>query len=142
LSKKFFDRPTLYKFIKFIYDYDRFIIKIAERSPVRGQCDKLPHKEYIVRFAMNKKNEQDVDKHTQVNLKHKETVEIRIFAQATSSSVFKKNIQFCVSLAYFCKDTAFKRVNLNNFVSYVFKNTRMYPELASFLSTSDTELRN
>ena len=142
LSKKFFDRPTLYKFIKFIYDYDRFIIKIAERSPVRGQCDKLPHKEYIVRFAMNKKNEQDVDKHTQVNLKHKETVEIRIFAQATSSSVFKKNIQFCVSLAYFCKDTAFKRVNLNNFVSYVFKNTRMYPELASFLSTSDTELWN
>jgi len=133
LAKRFFDHLTLYKFISFIRDNDSLLSYVSERKPNR-YSNKLPNKKYVMEFAKKKTNWQ-IDKHTQVNLKHKDTVEVRTFAQAISPAGWIKNIQFVVCLANFCKDKSFKKIDLPNFFTYLENTRQIYPQLYLYLNT-------
>jgi hypothetical protein len=138
LSKNFFDHLTLYKLMRFIYDHDSFISFVSERNPTR-YCQKLPDRGYITRFAKQKSNVRGIDKHTQVNLRHNNTVELRIFAQATDPCNWRKNVEFSALLAHFCKDKSFKRINLKEFFDYLGGNSRYYPNIYKHLSGTSPE---
>lgn len=132
LSKNFFDRITLFNFLAFIYDHDNLINFVCERSPNR-HCRKLPYREWVYSLAKHKDNAGVVDKHTQINLLHRHTVELRMFAQATSPENWLKNVEFAVFLANFCKDKGIKRVTIETMFDYLRGCYRKYPNLWKFL---------
>ena len=134
MSLNMFKTMHLYKFQKFIYNNDNFIIGISQRNrnALSSWAD-ISDSNNSVLIAKAKDKINNYNRHTAVNISDEnETVEIRIFRGTLCFNSFQKNIQFCDALFYFSNDNNLKNCTPKNFYNYI-KNNKNYQELQQFI---------
>ena len=84
------------------------------------------------------------DRYKAVNLQNSRTLEVRIFKSNLTDGGFRKNLEFVESVFRFTEtsgNVAFK--DLRNYLFYVEKNSKDYPNLSEFLQRDEiTEITN
>jgi len=101
----------------------RFIECIAQRSS-NGYCKVAPktitaHKTW--------------DRYEALNLCNDKTIEFRIFRGNTRKERILKCIEFAVATVNWTRDRSYRELNHGNFINYVQKNPKLYPNLNSFI---------
>lgn len=121
MSRSGFTRTTLLKFMTFIAVHKEFINHVAERQPDEGGRSWKNTPTSILRQKAKGIDVQD--KYVDVNIKHRETIEVRIFAGAVESTRFYKNLQFCHALWSWCCSCKLSDIKyLSKFYEYVKHN--------------------
>lgn len=137
LSKNSFTKVHLYKFLKFFYDKSNFdfILAISQRT-----LNKIKHWskfEDDVSIVNKAKHKQSAEKYQAVNLRHKDTVEIRIFRGNLRKERILKNIEFVLSVFYFTKNNGMNDINLRNYMVFLQKNKKEYGNLLNFITEKE-----
>jgi hypothetical protein len=118
LSKDAFTTLHKMKFIHFIQAYSSFVYWIAERS--RNDYNKAASTSARIKAAAGYKQ---VDRYESVNMCPTNTMEIRVFAGATSLNQYMKNIEFLHALYEFTQNTALAKCTVGNFITYIMGNS-------------------
>jgi hypothetical protein len=132
LSKASFSRLHLFKFLELFYSDPFFIFMVSQRgrfSKMQRWASLTPS-ESLAEMATSKR--QRTDKYTAVNLRHCNSVEIRIFRGTLSIQGFMKNMEFCKALYDFTREVPLKDLSVKNFILYILKSEKQYPYLWKF----------
>lgn len=101
----------------------RFIECIAQRSS-NGYCKVMPKT-----IAAQK----TWDRYEALNLCNDKTIEFRIFRGNTRKERILKCIEFAVATVNWTRDRSYRELSHGNFITYVQKNSKLYPNLNSFI---------
>lgn len=130
MSKDKISHAQLFKMIKFFAEEAAFIEKIAERS-ANSYCDKVS-KNNMLDKAINKGGSYAA--RDSLNTRPANTIEIRIFAGATTLEQFIKNVEFVQAFWEWTKQTSIKNINKDKFKEYVDINKDKFPYLFTFIN--------
>lgn len=137
LSKDAFSTTHLYKFMKFVYENENFILLISQRqqAQLNTWANISYSKQGLVNRAKTKKNdsEEHSRRYTACNLTS-HTLEVRVFRGTLNVTSFHKNIEFLKALYDFTLMTGIKDINIKNFKTHILKNSKQYNCLVDFLS--------
>jgi len=127
ISKKPLTQLTIGKLLVFINESKNysFIVKMAGRS-----CSEYAK---IYPKKITDINKCQYDRHEAVNLRPKETIEIRIFRGTLNKERFLANLEFCAAVIEFCKSTSIRGLTDTQFMEFVGNNKKDYPALNSWL---------
>lgn len=70
-----------------------------------------------------------VNKFTAINLTHGETIEFRIFKSDITPQFIKSAFEYAHSVASFAKEASVSDVSVDNYIAYIKRNYRKYPNL-------------
>ncbi len=132
VSRNFFSSEAhLFKVMDFIYANETFVDKIAGRS-YNNYNARLGEK--VVREV--KKDIGKTNRHSRVNISGKHTVEFRMFAGCITEFSLRYRVEFIHALCYWAKDLSLtSSKDTKSFVSYVEKNSKLYPNLFTFVTS-------
>ncbi len=141
------------RFMHVINDNEQFSKAIGQRRNSGGNwCryskeDVLRAKTETARIYKEKSSSYlrvGSDRYKAVNLQNSRTLEVRIFKSNLTDGGFRKNLEFVESVFRFTEtsgNVAFK--DLRNYLFYVEKNSKDYPNLSEFLQRDEiTEITN
>ena len=140
ISKEAFTTPHLYKFMKFFFDHQTFMLLVSQRKQSQlNQWAKLGMRnvEQIRQMADEKYGH---DRYTAINLCNSATVEVRIFKGTLNERSFFKNIEFTASLFTYTKETETSNVTLQGYFDFLLHNEERYPNLTSWLTEQEDKL--
>lgn len=143
MSRKAFTTCHMYKFIKLFYEPKnfKFLRTISQRDDRScsegcqwGRKREVSYSSDADYTAKGKTKHCSVgSKYTAVNTKHPDTLEIRIFRGTLSFNSYIKNIEFCMSLYKFSRDTALDNVTVPEFINFIIEHKKNYKHLYNFL---------
>ena len=135
MSKDAFSTLQMYKFMKFIYENSKFTLFMSERTSRRLRTwAAIDNPEDASIIYKAKRKEGGYERHVAVAITPY-TIEVRIFAGTMNERKFYKNIEFCDALFYFADNAGVKQITVPNFIQYVYKNRRQYPNLFKVVKT-------
>lgn len=130
ITRSAFTQKDLYRFMHFISKNPNFIRFIAERKENAAQQWVFTHPELLEQKAAG--INVDPHKYTDINLKHSETVEVRVFKGAVTDAQFRKNIEFCHALLKFVKEVPASQGTDYGFILWL-QEQKDYPYLTTFV---------
>jgi hypothetical protein len=143
MSKSAFTRVHLFKALNFIYSNIPYMLYISGRDINRMEwieryCCISRKRESGLSLISSAKNKIGYNKYQIINLKPKNTIEIRIFNGTIDSTVFRMYIEFCKSLYDFTKEYSIKDINLKEYLNFIdgkkeFK--RIFYKTRTFITT-------
>jgi hypothetical protein len=144
MSKNCFGNVQLYKFLSLFYDQKNrdFIINISCRGTRRIDdygCSAMERwagvreEETRKNIAIDKMS-FNTDRHTAVNMRNIETVEVRIFKGTLNKQGFERNLEFCIAAYDWTRDCPMGNSKTNkityvDFIRYVSLQRRHFPNL-------------
>jgi len=164
LNRTAFNDMQLYKFVLMLNEYDKLTKVISQRrresefdswsqflksqkddvkreSAIKAKRQKDEIREGRSLQGYNKKYKATMrigDRYQVVNLNNSKTIEVRCFKSNMDEVSFRKNVEFLDSMFYFCKETAVRDLNVENFIKFVNLNKKDYSNLIKFLNREDT----
>lgn len=134
-SRNAYTTAQLYKKIKFTYKkYNReFIMGISGREKENEYFRFRKVDEEHVPLIAKMKCLQSHERHSAINLQTNSTVEDRIFASTTRSSIFFKNLEFVHAVYYFSRDYSMKKTNWEDFLDYISTKPKTYANLHAYI---------
>jgi hypothetical protein len=138
LSRSGFSSKThLYKFMRFFARNKAFTERVAERKSGRYRAWTFTDSRKIVGKLRGDYGMFGEDKYVDINLKHPETIEVRIFKGAVTTEQLMKNVEFCHALWRFSKRHPPKDMRKVPFIRWVMGLESDYPNLVAFLKRSE-----
>ena len=128
----FMNKLHLYKFMRFFVKNKMFIEFIAERKARLFRAWEFTRREEVI--AKCKGYEMGEGKYIDVNLRHFDTIEVRIFKGATTNVQILKNLEFCHALWAFSKEVVPKKMTRFQFERWLSGKEDMYPNLITFIN--------
>ena len=158
INRKAFTEHHLFKFISFIHEFKGFIYLISQRKAVselngyskfnNGFKDRVKRTMVKNIKAIKRDNAKIYksttifgDKYVPVNLRHSNSVEVRIFKGNLREQSFRKNIEFLDSLYYFTKDNPLYKLKLDRYLGYVDNSRKQYNNLVGFLNANEQRMK-
>jgi hypothetical protein len=143
LSKTAFSTLHFFRFLTFFYlneENKSFILKISQR--LRDQMNQWSSlwdtqtKDLVYKV----KDGNDFGRYTAVNTQNKNTYEVRIFKGTLNLKSFCKNVEFCQAVYKWTLELgevslleSLKSLTIENFVDYVKRERKEYPNLLDFM---------
>lgn len=139
MSKVAFGHAHLYKLMYMIYAHPSFSLLLSQRNAESFERWASPYATDSENKLRSKNmNQSGRDRHDAINVSHRPTIEIRIFAGTLNPFTFYKNIEVAIALYRFSLDTSLAELTVDNFVQYVEDNKHLYRWLYLFLSDKET----
>lgn len=128
ISRNAFTALSFGKFLQFINDEANlgFITKIAGRS-------KSHYTKFIKKKVTDCMRPLTGDKYEAVNLRHTNTLEVRIFKGNSRKEGFFKNIEFVHAVWNFSNDTSLTQLSYTDFLKWIPGKQYEYPYLTAWL---------
>jgi len=126
----FLSKMHLYKFMRFFAKNKGFIEFIAERKSNLYRAWEFTEQKHVISKA--KGYELGEGKYIDVNLRHYETVEVRVFKGATKVEQIMKNVEFCHALWKFSKTHVPKKMTRIQFEKWL-ETQGDYPNLTAYI---------
>ena len=136
ISRTAFTEYSLYLFMRFISTNPVFITAIAGRSPGGAHQWALTPEGEVVEKAKGRRGHS---KYVDVNIDHRESIEIRIFKGATETDQVLRNVQFVYSLAQYCNTTD-PKLTLNHYSNWL-SSQKEFTTLQSYVLTQSLHLK-
>lgn len=140
INKRSFTTCHSYKFIDFIYKVINrpFIIYVSGRGGYTSgfnQYATLPDlsKPETLNLKRCAKSKTGTNHHYAVDVTPSRTFEVRIFNGVDKAEDLHKNIEFCYAVYEFTKDISLLKNNTQNFMYWLEKRNKTYPNLWSYL---------
>jgi hypothetical protein len=118
---------TLAKFLLFFAKNKPMIRDIAERDETTYWGHELKEN------AFNKVKKGHKDKYEAVNLKHADTIEVRIFRANLKPERIYKNIQFIESLIQFCQESGLNDLYSLKYQKFLKQNKKQFKEVYEYV---------
>ena len=163
INREAFSDHHLFKFISFIHEFKSLVYLISQRKKVSelnsyakfNNSFKDRAKKEMVSSIKRKKadySEHNIntkkhstaiygDKYVPVNLQHTHTIEVRIFKGNLMEDSFRKNIEFVDSLYYFTKNNPIYKLKVREYLDYVYRELKTYPNLNSFIEKNSNKVK-
>ena len=136
ISRTAFSTWMLYKWLRFFVDNGPFIMHLSQRRPEQLNWCAFDDRGEIIYKAKCGRGPNKC-RYEAINLENTHTVEIRIFRGTLNPIKFWTNLEFLEALFAWLEPFAIKDLNLmtvDNFLTYIHKNEKLYPNLFSWLS--------
>lgn len=131
LSKSYFTRDHLYKFMKMIYGFPDFNKLVSQRT--YSQLNNWASLEDTEDLRQKAKDKYWYRKFTAVNLCNDDTVEVRIFRGVLGKLSFWKNVEYVQAMIDFTKKTKIRNLTVENFLQFVWHKKAEFPNLYKWL---------
>lgn len=108
MDSSYFQASHLYRFLKMIYDNDDFTYLVSDRNDREWfdrYCSMDPPFDLKVAASHKRNSSDQQSRHVAVNMSSGYTVEVRIFKGTLNYTRFMKNIEFCVAMYEYTKNT-------------------------------------
>ena len=166
INREAFTDHHLFKFISFIHEFKSLMYLISQRKAVSelnsyakfNNAWKDRAKKEMTRVIKSKKatlqqgtnSERSQlklystttygDKYVPVNLRHRSTIEVRIFKGNLAEIGFRKNFEFVDALYYFTRDNPIYKLQAKRFIQYCTDEKKRYRNLNNFFATNNDRL--
>jgi hypothetical protein len=133
VNREAFTSHHIYRLHTLLYDFEDLTWRIAGRSSATFRefagIHKETHKDII--HKSRHKQQTTGDRRCAINMSHRNTVELRIFASVSSAEGFLRNLEATdAAFTYTLKEGA-SYISPDRFRSFVMENNRRYPNFAN-----------
>jgi len=142
MSKNAFGNHHLYKFMKLFYNNPQLIYKVSQRKTKKNldRWAQLKPTVPLKKVAKYKSMYNHDNRYTAISLYNHPTIEVRVFRGTLHPPSFWKNIEFCKCVYEFSYNNNEKYMTELNFRKYVKINKSEFPNLYSFLYSSESKI--
>jgi len=145
INKDYFATNHLRRFLEFMYNEQNrdFIETISQRDKMGDTClyrSRFNGRDINIKEFVASK--YSYEKHIAVNLRHHNTIEIRIFKGVLKPQYFWKNIEFVEALIRFSKKYKLCDMKAPKFMRYVKDNKQEFSNLFEFIGSHIDKIKN